>query len=462
VSTETKGFPYLKDVAKGAGIGLGVLALIIGGFSVGGFGGGKPTSTSANSNGAGQTQSAMPSATPTDSRTCSVSTDASDPRFGNLQAVVIDDATDTVLFDRGADIASATASTMKLLTAGAALNTLGPNYRVDTRVYQDPSQPGAVYLVGGGDPTLSRTAPGQQSVYKDAPKLSTLAVGVNAKVAGTPITKIYVDGSLFNGPSWEPTWERTEQTQGYMSEVTALQVDGDRQNPSAETSPRSTTPVLNAGKYFKKALGAVAAGATVSEGKLPTTAVEIAKVSSQPISVWIKHMLQVSDNTEAEALARLVSLDEGYDGSFSSLNIAIKKALTNTQLDSTNLVIKDGSGLSAMNAVPPSYLAKFSKLILKGFANFSVINDGLPVSGESGSLSSRFTGDLKDAVGQVHAKTGWIKHGYTLAGYITARDKSTLLFAIYALGPNVQDNAKEAIDKLATDFFRCGTQLSNN
>ena len=50
----------------------------------------------------------------------------------------------------------------------------------------------------------------------------------------------------------------------------------------------------------------------------------------------------------------------------------------------------------------------------------------------------------------------------TLAGYITARDKSTLLFAIYALGPNVQDNAKDAIDKLATDFFRCGTQLSNN
>jgi D-alanyl-D-alanine carboxypeptidase/D-alanyl-D-alanine-endopeptidase (penicillin-binding protein 4) len=460
VSAETKGFPYLKDVAKGAGIGLGVLALIIGGFSIGGFGAPAPTS----SNNAQQTTaaSATPSATPTDARTCSVSTDATDPRLGNFQAVVIDSATDTVLFDRGADTAAATASTMKLLTAGAALNILGPNYRVDTRVYQDPAQPSTVILVGGGDPTLSRTAPGQQSVYRDAPKLATLAVGVNAKMAGTPITKIIVDSTLFNGPSWETTWERTEQTQGYMSEVTALQADGDRQNPSANTSPRSTTPVLNAGKYFKKALGAIAAGATISEGKAPGTALEIAKVSSQPISVWIKHMLQVSDNTEAEALARLVSLDLGYDGSFSSLNIAIKKGLANTQLDSAGLVIKDGSGLSDLNAVPPSYLAKFSKLVLNGFADFSVIKDGLPVSGESGSLSARFTGELKDAVGQVHAKTGWIKHGYTLAGYITARDKSTLLFAIYALGPNVKDNAKDAIDKLATDFFRCGTQLSNN
>lgn len=459
MSEESKGFPYLKDVAKGAGIGIGVLALIIGGFSIGGIGGSAPT----QSNSAQQTTaaSATPSATPTDSRTCSVSTDALDPRLGSFQAVVIDAATDTVLFDRGATTPAATASTMKLLTAGAALNILGPNYRVDTRVYQDPAQPGTIILVGGGDPTLSRTAPGQQSVYRDAPKLSTLAVGVNAKMAGTPITKIIVDGSLFTGPTWESSWERSEQTTGYMSEVTALQVDGDRQNPSANTSPRSTTPVLNAGKYFRKALGAAASTATVVEGKAPSSAVEIAKVSSQPISVWIKHMLQVSDNTEAEALARLVSLDLGYDGSFSSLNIAIKKGLANTQLDSTGLVIKDGSGLSAMNAVPPTYLAKFSKLVMTGFADFSVIRDGLPVSGESGSLSARFKGDLKDAVGQVHAKTGWIKNGYTLAGYITARDKSNLLFAIYALG-NVKDDAKDAIDKLATDFFRCGVQLSNN
>ena len=459
MSEETKGFPYLKDVAKGAGIGVGVLALIIGGFSIGGFGGATPTTNTSSQQSAAASVTPSPSAT--DSRTCSVATDASDPRLGSFQAVVIDAATDTVLFDRGADTPAATASTMKLLTAGAALNILGPNYRVDTRVYQDPAQPGTIILVGGGDPTLSRTAPGQQSVYRDAPRLSTLAVGVNAKLAGTPITKIVVDGSVFTGPTWDPSWERSEQTTGYMSEVTGLQVDGDRLNPAAETSPRSTTPVLNAGKYFKKVLGAAASGATVVEGKAPATAVEIAKVSSQPISVWIKHMLQVSDNTEAEALARLVSLDLGYDGSFASLNIAIKKGLANTKLDTTGLVIKDGSGLSALNAVPPSFLAKFSKLVMTGFADYSVIRDGLPVSGESGSLSARFKGDLKDAVGQVHAKTGWIKNGYTLAGYITARDKSNLLFAIYALG-NVKDDAKDAIDKLATDFFRCGLQLSNN
>ncbi|MSZ20980.1 MAG: hypothetical protein F2608_03130, partial [Actinobacteria bacterium] len=101
MSESTNGFPYLKDVAKGAGIGLGVLALIIGGFSVGGIGTAAPSESSSAIE--STSASATPSATPTDARTCSVSTDASDPRLGNFQAVVIDAATDTVLFDRNAD-----------------------------------------------------------------------------------------------------------------------------------------------------------------------------------------------------------------------------------------------------------------------------------------------------------------------------------------------------------------------
>ena len=146
MSESTNGFPYLKDIAKGAGIGIGVLALIIGGFSIGGLGGSAPTSS--NSTQQSTAASETPSATPTDARTCSVATDAADPRLGSFQAVVIDAATDTVLFDRGANTPAATASTMKLLTAGAALNILGPNYRVDTKVYADPADSSSIIIVG--------------------------------------------------------------------------------------------------------------------------------------------------------------------------------------------------------------------------------------------------------------------------------------------------------------------------
>jgi D-alanyl-D-alanine carboxypeptidase/D-alanyl-D-alanine-endopeptidase (penicillin-binding protein 4) len=245
-----------------------------------------------------------------------------------------------------------------------------------------------------------------------------------------------------------------------MSEVTALQVDGDRKVPSAETSPRSTKPVANAGAKFKKALGTIATGATVVEGELPADAVEIAKVSSQTIDKWIRHMLQKSDNTEAEYLARLVALNQGYDGSFASIGIAFKKALASTNLDTSSLVIKDGSGLSSLNAVSPTFVAQLMGMVLDGWGDFEIINEGLPSAGETGSLASRFKGDNADATGKVRAKTGWINNGYTLAGIISAKDGTNLLFAVYALGP-VKDNAKQAIDNLVTGFYRCGDQLSN-
>ena len=455
--SERQGFPYVKQVLIGSLSGAVALALVIVGFSISG-GISTPSSTDAlPSSSASASASASASVT-----LCSVKDLAASADLGNLQALVTNAATDQVLFARNENQASATASVMKLVTAAAALQTLGPNYRVDTRAYRDATDLGVVYLVGGGDVTLSRTKPGESSVYANAPKLNDLAVAVNAAVGTSPITRIVVDSSLFPGSQWDPTWERSEQTIGYMSQVSALQVDGDRANAAKETSPRSTKPELRAGAWFKSALGNSATTATVVQGVTPPSATQIARVSSQPISNWINHMLQVSDNTQAEALARLTALDLGYDGSFASIDAAFKKALQSANVDATGSLFKDGSGLSASNAVSPTVIVKLVKLIQQGVGSFSVIKQGLPVSGETGSLSSRFKGDNVDAAGHVHAKTGWIKHGYTLAGYIDAKDGSTLLFAVYALGPNVEDKAKDAIDALVTGFYRCGASLGND
>jgi D-alanyl-D-alanine carboxypeptidase/D-alanyl-D-alanine-endopeptidase (penicillin-binding protein 4) len=445
-------------VGRGALIGLAILALIIGGFSVGGVGGATP-----NSNPDANPQisaSASPSPSSTSTKTCSVAELAADSRLANLSAVVINTATDEVLFDRNANNPAATASVMKTLTAAAAILTLGPNYRVVTRVYQDAVDPGTVILVGAGDPTLSRTAAGKQSVYRDAPKISTLALNVNKKLAATPITKIIVDASLYSGPTWEPSWERSEMSEGYMSEVTALQIDGDRSNPAAETSKRSNSSVMNAGNYFKKALGASASGATVVAETMPEGAIEIASVSSQPISKWINHMLQVSDNTEAEALARLIALDMGLSASFASIDTAIKKALAPLGLNTAGMAIRDGSGLSDFNAVSPTFVAKLMQLVNTPGSGIESIRQGLPVAAESGGLAERFKGDNIDAAGRIFAKTGWIKKGYTLGGLISAKDSSTLAFAVYALG-SVTPDAKQAIDNLVTGFYRCGNLLSN-
>jgi len=376
----------------------------------------------------------------------------------SLQAQVIDAETEQVLFDRSSDIPARAASVMKLFTAAAALETLGPGYQVTTRVYQDAADPSKIYLVGAGDVTLSRTAINKESVYKRAPKLADLAKQATAFLADVPVSEIVLDSSLYGTAKgeYQSVWDLRGLSNGYMSPVSALQVDGDRENPGAKDSPRSTDPVQQAGTWFQESLGDTALDAALSKGITPPDAIQIASVKSRPISEWIDYMLVVSDNTLAEALARLVSLDTGLDGSFNSLTKAYTTALKNTGLDLTGLKVEDGSGLSKYNQVAPNQVNELLALIDEGYGDFEVILEGMPVSGTPGSLSYRF----EDAVGSITAKTGWIRTGYTLAGFLVSPDQTRLRFTVYNLGDVTADN-REAMDDLVMGFYACGADLVN-
>src|SRR4051794_18582847 len=128
-------------------------------------------------------------------RTCSVAGPASDGRLASFQARVVNANTGEVLFDRGGETPAATASVLKVLTTAAALSVLGPDYRMTTTVVRG-SEPGTVVLVGGGDPTLSRTPSGSETAYSGAPHLDDLAAQVRSAwdadpaTAGTPITTV--------------------------------------------------------------------------------------------------------------------------------------------------------------------------------------------------------------------------------------------------------------------------------
>lgn len=405
------------------------------------------------------------SAEPARIRTCSVSGVATDPRLGDFQAQVRNAKTGDVLFDRGGDTASRTASVLKVLTSAAALSVLGPDYRAQTTVVKG-SAPGSVVLVGGGDLTLSRLPVGQESTYVGAAHLATLAdltrAAWDADPAnrGQPITSLVLDASLFGEPDWQPSWNAKERSDGYMPKITALQVDGDRDEPTAEVSPRSEDPVGRAGDAFATALGG---GITVTRGTAPRGAAQLASVQSQPVSTLIQQALLVSDNALAEMLARLTAIKQGSGNAFDALQQSTLAGLKPYGIDTTGLVIADGSGLSNDNAVPPSYLTQLFTKINARDGDLGYVYDGLPIAGQTGSLSydDRFTGDNAVADGSVFAKTGWIDTGYTLAGIIHAADGTELTFAVYALG-NVSDNAKQAIDTITADFYRCGDNLSNN
>lgn len=376
-----------------------------------------------------------------------------------LQAEVRDAATGNVLFERSGNVSARAASVQKLLTAAAALQALGPNYTAVTRVYQDSVDKSVLYFVGGGDPTLSRLTGQKQSVYKNAPKLEVLAASALRRLAGQPISQIVVDSSLYGGPSgeYQSVWDRRGLSEGYMSFVSALQVDGDRDNPAALASKRSTDPVARAGTWFKRAMGQTASGATVTKGVAPATAVEIAQINSRPISEWIQYMLQVSDNTLAEALGRLISLEKGFDGSAATLTNAYKMALADTRLDLSQIKIEDGSGLSRYNQISPKLVNDLLTLVFKNELGLGAIRAGLPVAGSPGSLSARF----EDLTGKVEAKTGWIRSGYSLSGFLEAEDDSVLIFTAYNLANSVNTQNRDALDQLVAGFQACGLALAN-
>jgi D-alanyl-D-alanine carboxypeptidase/D-alanyl-D-alanine-endopeptidase (penicillin-binding protein 4) len=431
-----------------------LLALIIGGFTLAAPKSSGPTNTPTN------TPTDTPTVTPTtDGRDCSIAELALDDRLVGLHAQVMNPATNEVLFDVQGDVPAQTASVMKLLTATAALQVLGPNFRVQTKVYADLDNPGHIVIVGAGDPTLSRVRAGVQSVYKDAPKLADLAVQINDWARSTPITNITLDSTYFEAEYWDTDNPESERTIGYQSIVTALQVDGDRANPTAQTSPRSLDPVNAAGVALKKAIGPLAASATLTQGQAGENLLEIASVRSQPISKWIEHMLRVSDNTEAEFLARLVTKQLGYDGSRDWVEDSLKEALTRAGLNTQDLQLRDGSGSNEWNRVPATFINALLKKVLNEEGDLGIIKRALPIAAETGSLANRFKGDNIDAAGKIFAKTGWTKSEYSLAGIIKAKDGTDLVFSIAAIG-KVNATAKDAIDNLATGIYRCGNKLS--
>ncbi|MDM7891020.1 D-alanyl-D-alanine carboxypeptidase/D-alanyl-D-alanine endopeptidase [Curtobacterium caseinilyticum] len=393
-------------------------------------------------------------------RTCTIDAAASAAGLGAFEGFVMDAESGETLFSRNGEQAAQTGSVMKTLTSATALAVLGGDHRIPTTVTRESG--GAIALVGHGDATLSA---GNGTVYPGAPTLAQLAQQVKAQLGDAPVTTIVADASYWNGAdAWDPTWPESERTIGYQPRVTALMVDGDRADPAAATSPRSTDPVGRAGAAFRTALanaGVIGAANAQVVQRATTSTDTIASVSSQPVSTLIGQMIPNSDNTLAEMLARVSSRESGAGGSAASLTGVYQQALAGYGLDPAGIVIKDGSGESAANAVSPAFVAHLMVQVAAGAKGLGTLSQSLPVAGVSGTLSSRFTGANAVARGKVHAKTGWIDSANTLGGYIDAADGTRLTFAFYAIGSS-RAAALPALDAVTAAAYRCGGSLTSS
>jgi D-alanyl-D-alanine carboxypeptidase/D-alanyl-D-alanine-endopeptidase (penicillin-binding protein 4) len=402
---------------------------------------------------------------------CTVDKQLTSKNIKQLHVEVLDAASGETLFSKDEQQPARTASVMKVLTAAVALDVLGPDYRITTSVMVSPSEPGKLYLVGAGDVTLSRMPGNITSYYAKAPKLDSLTRQIVswAKANSVSISAVSVDSSLFGGDKeWHPTWSKLGLSSGYMAPVSALQIDAARitstRNPNSWLAKRTSTPVKQAGELFVASLNkmGIATGLKATSAKAPTDSVVIASVQSRPVSELVDNMLRVSDNSIAEALGRVSSIKYGLDGSMASLTPLYKKVLKARGLDVSKISVIDGSGLSRLNQVPAALINDLLLLVNQGVGDYEVLEAGLPVSGESGSLRSRFaSGSKVDTKGKVIAKTGYILTGYSLAGFLTAKDGTELIFTVYNLADRANANHRLAMDNLVYRFYQCGASLSS-
>lgn len=353
--------------------------------------------------------------------------------------------------DLGARTPLMPASTTKLLTAAAVLKALGPEARFTTSVTRQGKQ---VYLVGGGDPQLT-AQPRGQGINDDA-SLVRLAKQTADALSADGLTEIRLryDDTLFAPPTEQPFWRKDFLAIGVVAPVTALMADGGRLQPPA--SPRSQNPSLTAAEVFAGLLEQRGIAVSGTPAQARAEGVQVASVQSAPLADLVEHMLLVSDNTEAEVLSHQAGLEVLGDPTFGGGAKATVQVLQDFGVDTSGLVLNDGSGLSRANRISPAQLLAVLRAAMQTDPDaLWPIYTGLPVAGFDGSLAGRFTSPAAAAArGAASGKTGTLTGTSTLAGLVVDRDGQLLTYAMMTNDVSVW-SASPAIDATLARIAGC-------
>jgi D-alanyl-D-alanine carboxypeptidase/D-alanyl-D-alanine-endopeptidase (penicillin-binding protein 4) len=404
--------------------------------------------------------------------------------------IAIVDGDGRPLFARRERTPMTPASTFKVLVGATALQALGPDFRFTTTFesVDDPSDGtirGNVYLVGSGDPLLTR----------DDLRGGTGAIaraGVRA-VSGA----IVADASTFSGPEVNRAWDPDDLQYGYAAGTSALSLDQGTVEfhlvPTVVGAPARirTLPPSDAVRVSGAVItsyatlltiqrdplrndftfdGRVAAGAEQSFWRpvvdLPRYAAGVARAMLRargiavdggirtgvaplaPYVLWrhrspklrdvVAEMMLESNNHFAEQLLRAVGATRGA-GTEAGGAIVERAVLARGGVPQDGLRIVDASGLAPTDRVAPLTLA----LLLARTAAEPIgplFVGALPRVGIEGTVRRRH---VTDARGRTRAKSGHIAHVNALTGYVQTRRHGRVAFAILVNDVRADDGPVE-------------------
>jgi D-alanyl-D-alanine carboxypeptidase/D-alanyl-D-alanine-endopeptidase (penicillin-binding protein 4) len=350
----------------------------------------------------------------------------------NEGALAIDLTTGNVVYALNPDTPLAPASNEKLATSYAALVELGPSYRFRTDVLgsgrlDGTTWRGNLYLQGHGDPTLHT-----RQLIQLAAQLHSAGI---RRVAG----RILADESWFDARRTAPGWKASF----YLDEspaLSALVVNRGQVDGAATPDPAGAAAALFTVVLEEHGIGVAGRSAW---GTAPAGATSLAEVESQPLGDILRFMDRQSDNFTAEMVLKTLGAEIAGRGTSGAGARVVVRALEEGGIPLQGVRIADGSGLSRLDRLTPRALASILTTAWGDGSIHAQLLQALPVSGGSGTLEDRLTGQ---AAGIVHAKTGTTDLASALSGYV--RDR--FVFAVVQNGHPISTWwARRAQDRFA-------------
>lgn len=173
-----------------------------------------------------------------------------------------------------------------------------------------------------------------------------------------------------------------------------------------------------------------------------TGLVTLATRISPPLPTVLEAFQKPSQNQIGEILLRTLGLEKTGVGTADSGLAVVRRQLSEWGIDSSQAVLRDGSGLSRHNFLAPEAIVRLLD-VMRQHPNFDAYYQALPVGGVDGTIRERTLGTL--AAGNVRAKTGTLDKARALSGYVTTADGQVLLFSMLANNHTVPTREVERV-----------------
>jgi D-alanyl-D-alanine carboxypeptidase/D-alanyl-D-alanine-endopeptidase (penicillin-binding protein 4) len=177
---------------------------------------------------------------------------------------------------------------------------------------------------------------------------------------------------------------------------------------------------------------------------------------SAPLSVLAETMMKNSQNLYAESLLKTLGARTSGIGSAEAGRTAVQATLEAWGVQSGDVQMADGSGLSRYNLVTADAMVTILTKVHQDERRREPFMHTLPIAGVDGTLEQRMIGTA--AAGNARVKTGSFTNARAVAGYVTSADGETLAFSIiannYAAPTELIDRTTDAIINALATFSR--------